>query len=92
MVLVRGLLSGGSSYLLGLLAKIKCSICSYRLDFRYEVNDLFEIKPIFVPARWLDWACPLGLRTSDPGLHYLQASLGSAHNTKQMNIHWVTHE
>jgi len=29
---ISGTLNGNGSYLLGLLAKIKCSICSYQLN------------------------------------------------------------
>ena len=46
-----------SSYLLGLLAKIKCSICSYQLNLWYWMHSILWDYSNFLAERWHTGAC-----------------------------------
>ena len=59
------------TYLLGLLAMIKCSICSYQCDNWYIPNRGFALSLWFFTGEMLLWACSSTLRCY-PGIAHCQ--------------------
>ena len=64
----------GSSYLLGLLAKIKCSICSYQLNLWYVAHGVtWDLSELFKPRLGACGACAAPWPNVALVLQYCQA-------------------